>query len=135
LLITKKETYIDIDFKNLSNIYPQTGGSGMIFNRKLVEKMVNLTDSHCKCHKPDQPDDMHLGACLTNLGQTLIHSEGLHQARPDDYHPTLLEHQDPISFHKFWNTDPRKIYDRWFRLADEDLRLVKFNAMHPHQEL
>ena len=113
----------------------QTGGSSMIFNRRMIEKMMNMSDSHCRCYKPDQPDDMHLGACLTNLGQVMVHSERLHQARPEDYHHDLLDHQDPISFHKFWNTDPIKIYDHWFRSADDELRQFKFNSLHPHQEL
>ncbi len=113
----------------------QTGGSGMIFNQKMVERMMNLSATHCKCNLPNQPDDMHLGACLTNIGQIMVHSEGLHQGRPADYHPDLLAHQNPISFHKFWMVDPRKIYDQWFRASDEELRQFKFNSLHPHQEL
>ena len=29
--------------------------------------------------------------------------------------------QDPISFHKHWNTDPVKMYEKWFSQADKDL--------------
>lgn len=59
----------------------QTGGSGMIFNVELVKKLVEKSKTHCQCATPDQPDDMHLGACLANLGLTMIHSDRLHQVK------------------------------------------------------
>ena len=43
------------------------------------------------------------------------------QARPEDYSEDLLADQDPISFHKHWNTDPVKMYEKWFSQADKDL--------------
>jgi len=51
----------------------------MIFNYELVKKLIEMSETHCRCVTPDQPDDMHLGACFANLGLTMIHSERLHQ--------------------------------------------------------
>lgn len=113
--------------------YP-TGGSGMILSRALVAKMAER-QSHCRCPSPEHPDDMLLGACFTNMGVSMIHARGLHQGRPEDYHEKLLQTDDPISFHKFWQTDPIKTYDRWFREADAALKEHKFNMVNPHQDL
>lgn len=99
--------------------YP-TGGSGMVFSRRLVGQMVAKGRS-CQCHRPDSPDDMVLGQCLASLGVTLTHAQQMHQARPEDYPMALLMAQDPISFHKFWETDPYKTYDKWFLPADQGL--------------
>ncbi|XP_077534991.1 beta-1,3-glucosyltransferase-like isoform X2 [Haemaphysalis longicornis] len=90
-----------------------TGGSGMVFSRKVVEKILN---SGCSCPTEDSPDDMILGVCLQRLGIPVTHSPLFHQARPEDYSRELLSHQRPISFHKFWMTNPVANYDRW--LAD-----------------
>lgn len=100
-----------------------TGGGGMILNRKMVEAIVE--SKRCQCSSPDAPDDMHLGMCLSKLGLSLVHSPRFHQARPDDYALNQLVHQDPISFHKFWENDPYKVYDAWFRQADKKLLPVK----------
>lgn len=110
-----------------------TGGGGMVFSLELVKEMV--TEVHCSCMKPDSPDDMHLGACMSNLGYNIIHSSRFHQARPEDYAEDLLSHQDPISFHKFWETDPLIIYGKWFAESDIHLKEFKYNSQHPHQEL
>ena len=40
------------------------------------------------------------------------------QARPTDYATAYLASQEPISFHKFWMTDPELIYKEWFEQAD-----------------
>ncbi len=109
-----------------------TGGGGMIFSAKAVEKLLEKS-SHCSCPRPDTPDDMHLGACIANLGQSVVHSSRFHQARPEDYPEKILRH--PVSFHKFWNTDPIKMYDKWFRETDQHLANLKFNKANPHQEL
>ncbi|CAN7985194.1 unnamed protein product, partial [Ixodes hexagonus] len=87
-----------------------TGGSGMVFTKKTVERIVH---SQCSCPSDDSPDDMLLGACLQRLGIPLTHSPLFHQARPDDYSSALLSHQRPISFHKFWMMDPIETYRRW----------------------
>lgn len=92
-----------------------TGGSGMVFSKGTVRRLVQ---SQCSCPSKDSPDDMLLGACLQHLGIPLTHSPLFHQARPDDYSPKLLSNQRPISFHKFWMLDPIKTYRRW--LIDED---------------
>ncbi|KAH7959394.1 hypothetical protein HPB49_010802 [Dermacentor silvarum] len=101
-----------------------TGGSGMVFSRKTVERIIN---SPCSCSKADSPDDMTLGVCLKQLGVPITHSPLFHQARPDDYSRQLLSHQRPISFHKFWMMDPFAAYRKW--LAD-----IPYNAK-PHEEL
>jgi UDP-glucose:O-linked fucose beta-1,3-glucosyltransferase len=111
-----------------------TGGGGMIFSIGMVDKIVE-SESSCSCPSRDAPDDMQLGICISNLGLSLVHSPRFHQARPEDYDPNHLAAQDPISFHKFWNTDPRQMYDKWFRQADLKLKQHKFNMEHPHQEL
>ncbi|KAK8763896.1 hypothetical protein V5799_033493 [Amblyomma americanum] len=90
-----------------------TGGSGMVFSRKTVERIVN---SGCSCPSDDSPDDMILGVCLQRLGIPTTHSPLFHQARPEDYSRQLLSHQRPISFHKFWMMDPIANYRKW--LAD-----------------
>ena len=47
---------------------------------------------------------------------------------------TLPKH--PVSFHKFWNTDPRKIYRKWFHDSDTELAALKASlAVHSHTEL
>ena len=68
---------------------------------------------------------------MSNLALSVIHSPKFHQARPEDYAADLLKSQDPISFHKFWNTDPLAMYDKWFRNADQDL----LKPEHVHAEL
>ena len=113
-----------------------TGGGGMVFSQKMVHQMMKNDGKNCFCPKPDHPDDMHLaGACIANLGQTVVHSDRFHQARPEDYAKELLQHRDPISFHKFWNNDPLKIYAKYFKDTDENLRIYKYNKEKPHQEL
>lgn len=46
------------------------------------------------------------------------------QARPMDYASGYLAIQEPVSFHKFWMMDPEKVYNQWFKKADESLRTV-----------
>ena len=79
---------------------------------------------------------MHLaGACIANLGRVVVHSDRFHQARPEDYPPELLQHRDPISFHKFWNNDPISTYKKYFKKADEFLKDLKSNRQNRHEEL
>ena len=100
-----------------------TGGGAMIFSKAMVHKIIQSPS--CKCTSNDAPDDMHIGACLGHLSVTLIHSPRFHQARPEDYAEDYLRTNEPISFHKFWNTDPHKVYDTWFRSSDEKHLLKK----------
>lgn len=99
--------------------YP-TGGAGMILSKALVAKMID-NKGHCECHRPDAPDDMHLGSCFGSLGVSLTHVDQMHQARPEDYHAEMLKDRGPISFHKFWETDPLRTYAKWFLPHDKDL--------------
>lgn len=52
-----------------------TGGGGMVFSMPLVKKILK----NCKCPTPDAPDDMIIGACITNLKIPIIHSPTFHQ--------------------------------------------------------
>ncbi|CAF2053737.1 unnamed protein product [Rotaria magnacalcarata] len=85
--------------------YP-TGGSGMIFNRQAVQQII----SNCACPSPDTPDDMFLGLCLKRINIPLTHIPELHQAQPDAYSKDWLEHQKPISFHKFEGINVEQVY-------------------------
>ncbi|CAF3439825.1 unnamed protein product [Rotaria socialis] len=85
--------------------YP-TGGSGMIFNRQAVQQII----SNCACPSPDTPDDMFLGLCLKRINIPLTNIPELHQAQPDAYSKDWLEHQKPISFHKFEGINVEQVY-------------------------
>ena len=76
-------------------------------------------------------DDVHLGFCFGKLGIGLTHSDRFHQGRPEEYVEELLEENDPISFHHFDSTDPRKTYEKWFKRADDELAAYK----ERHKEL
>ncbi|XP_046906395.1 beta-1,3-glucosyltransferase-like [Hypomesus transpacificus] len=91
--------------------YP-TGGGGMVLSRVAVSRLLS---GGCGCHGDEAPDDMVLGMCLSSLGITTTHSPLFHQARPDDYARELLSHQQSISFHKHWNSDPLGVYARWLQ--------------------
>ncbi|GBM27878.1 Beta-1,3-glucosyltransferase [Araneus ventricosus] len=93
---------------NFGYSYP-TGGSGMIFSRPAVEKLV----SSCQCPSIDSPDDMIIGACLRTLMIDVTHLPFLHQARPIDYSPVFLAPFKHISFHKHWMIDPYAVYKEW----------------------
>ena len=64
---------------------------------------------------------MFQGVCLDKLGISVTHSDRFHQSIPEDYIPKLLEQNNPISFHHFTKTNPKKNYEKWFRAADEVL--------------
>ncbi|XP_071767913.1 beta-1,3-glucosyltransferase [Centroberyx gerrardi] len=89
-----------------------TGGGGMVLSRVAVSRLVS---SGCSCYSDDAPDDMVLGMCLTSLDVPITHSPLFHQARPADYSGALLPLQQPISFHKHWNTDPVAVYTHWLQ--------------------
>ncbi|XP_017154258.1 beta-1,3-glucosyltransferase isoform X1 [Drosophila miranda] len=86
-----------------------TGGAGIVLSLPLVRLVLE----HCNCPSANAPDDMILGYCLQALGVVALPAAGLHQARPQDYARELLHLQPPISFHKFWNTEPEHTYRRW----------------------
>jgi len=54
-----------------------TGGGGIVFNRDLVEELINT----CTCPTISSPDDMIIGLCLKQLGIMPIHSTRFHQVR------------------------------------------------------
>ncbi|MCL4120908.1 UNVERIFIED_CONTAM: hypothetical protein GTU68_029619 [Idotea baltica] len=104
-----------------------TGGAGMVLSKRTVSLLSK--EGACDCPSSETPDDMYLGACLQRQQVPIIHSRRFHQARPDDYAPSLLKDTSPISFHKYWMLDPRQVYSRWL-VDPTELR-------HPqtHQEL
>ncbi|XP_055944901.1 beta-1,3-glucosyltransferase-like isoform X1 [Argiope bruennichi] len=102
--------------------YP-TGGSGMIFSRPALEKLV----SFCQCPSTDSPDDMIIGACLKTLKIDMTHLPFLHQARPIDYSPEFLAPFKHTSFHKHWMIDPHVVYKEWLQESDQ--------SFIPHSEL
>ena len=112
-----------------------TGGGGMIFSIEMTRRIVVQGLGLCSCPSKDTPDDMHLGMCMSHLGLDIVHSSRFHQARPEDYSENILHCQDPISFHKFWNSDPHHVYKKWFESHDQMLKQYKYNQNHPHQEL
>jgi len=88
--------------------YP-TGGSGIILNRQAVQQIL----LNCQCPSPDTPDDMFLGICLKRMNIPLIHIQELHQAQPNAYSKDWLQHQKPISFHKFENINVEEVYQTY----------------------
>ncbi|XP_046598017.1 beta-1,3-glucosyltransferase isoform X1 [Neodiprion lecontei] len=94
-----------------------TGGAGLVLSANLVQKLIE--PGFCSCPSPSTPDDMFLfGVCLKRVGTEPIHLPHFHQARPDDYPKVYLASQEPVSFHKFWQIDPKQVYDEWFAEAD-----------------
>ena len=88
--------------------YP-TGGSGIIFNRQAVQQII----ANCQCPSSDTPDDMFIGLCLKRIDIPLIHIPELHQAQPNAYSKDWLDHQKPISFHKFEGINVEKVYQTY----------------------
>ncbi|XP_043662582.1 beta-1,3-glucosyltransferase [Drosophila teissieri] len=86
-----------------------TGGAGIVLSLPLVRLIVE----RCSCPSASAPDDMILGYCLQALGVPAIPAAGMHQARPQDYAEELLQQHQPLSFHKFWNTDPEHTHRSW----------------------
>ena len=72
---------------------------------------------------------------MSNIGANLVHSELFHQARPDDYPDKLINRKEPVSFHKFWQNNPKEIYEKYFKEHDVVMKEQKYNLLHPHSEL
>ncbi|OZC10704.1 Fringe-like protein [Onchocerca flexuosa] len=96
--------------------YP-TGGAGMIFSRKAVEKIA----SFCSCPSIDSPDDMIIGMCARRLYIPIIHSAAFHQAQPEDYSELYLKRIRPISFHKFMDINPYEVYMKRLHEASDQI--------------
>lgn len=104
-----------------------TGGAGIV----LSVPLLRLAVQRCSCPAANAPDDMILGYCLQALGVPALHAPGLHQARPQDYAPELLQLNAPISFHKYQNTTPEHTYRRWLGGAQGNASSIAKH--HPHQ--
>ncbi|KAH8405112.1 hypothetical protein KR222_001715 [Zaprionus bogoriensis] len=110
-----------------------TGGAGIVFSVPLLRLIVQ----RCSCPTANAPDDMILGYCLQALGVPARHAVGLHQARPQDYAPELLQLNAPISFHKYLHTSPEHTFKRWLGGASGNRSaLAKQQAgdRHTHRE-
>jgi hypothetical protein len=44
---------------------------------------------------------MQFGLWMARVKITAVNEDGFHQAKPPEYHPSTLELNTPISFHKF----------------------------------
>lgn len=107
-----------------------TGGGGIVFNVKTVNKIVES----CSCPSLSSPDDMVIASCLTQFDIEPIHSTLFHQARSKDY-PDISISSRSISFHKFWQIDPIVEYSRWFRKRDEEYFAINKNLMNDYKYL
>ncbi|WKY13871.1 hypothetical protein Q1695_004594 [Nippostrongylus brasiliensis] len=85
--------------------YP-TGGAGMVFSPSAARAIA----TNCECPADDSPDDMIIGLCARRLDVSIIHNAAFHQARPIDYPTAYLRRLPAISFHKFDEVDPYKVY-------------------------
>jgi hypothetical protein len=62
---------------------------------------------------------MIIATCLHHIQP--IHSPLFRQARYLDYPPEVLIPNRTISFHKHWQLNPFRVYDKWFRQNDKQL--------------
>ena len=94
-----------------------TGGGSMVMSRGAIKAWV---EKDCRCHTIDSPDDMVLGQCFSySVGAPVVHSPRFHQARPQDYSDGYLQNLQPVSFHKHYEIDPIKIYEKYFAKNDD----------------
>lgn len=78
-----------------------TMGGGVVLDREAVGLLVRCIDEgKCTCPSDGTADDMMLGIWARHLDLPLVHARGLHQERPGDYHPLLIEGVAPVSFHR-----------------------------------
>ncbi|KAL8274997.1 hypothetical protein Esti_001053 [Eimeria stiedai] len=78
-----------------------TMGGGVALDREAVRLLVKCTDTGtCSCPPDGSADDMLLGLWAKQLDIPLLHARGMHQERPADYHPLVVEAVSPVSFHR-----------------------------------
>lgn len=113
-----------------------TGGGGKIINRVAVKALTEGLEDGCSCPSVDTPEDMHIfGICAKRANIPINHSGRMFQARPLDYPIAMISYRKPVSFHKHWNIDPVKVYDEWFRKADDLLRKERNEKKSAKEEL
>ena len=125
----------------------------MVFSKAAVKAMLEKKHD-CDCPTDDHPDDMRIGkihnkiinkdteikkivpffsivgVCLSHLDKvTMIHNRGFHQYPPSRYGAAVLEYDRPVSFHKFNDEDPVKMYEKWFKEDDRSLAYFKENGV------
>ncbi|XP_054742939.1 beta-1,3-glucosyltransferase [Anastrepha obliqua] len=94
-----------------------TSGGGVAMSLPAVQKLI----AYCHCIHPQDADDMLLGICFNSLEVPIIHSPQFHQLRPQDYSGEVLALDPPISFHKFYDTDPFAVYEQYFANFDRQM--------------
>jgi UDP-glucose:O-linked fucose beta-1,3-glucosyltransferase len=92
-----------------------TGGGGMVINLKVLQTLVKS----CQCPSATSPDDMIIATCLHLENIEPIHSPLFKQARTVDY-PAQILTDSTISFHKHWQIDPYRVYEKWFYQNDKE---------------
>jgi len=76
-----------------------TMGGGVALSREGLKR--KLACRHCSCPSDDMYDDMMMGKWFQSIEINAAHEEGFHQTTPENYHPTRLAQDKPLSFHKF----------------------------------
>jgi UDP-glucose:O-linked fucose beta-1,3-glucosyltransferase len=101
-----------------------TMGGGVVYSGPALRALVACRDCHCM--RPDEPDDMALGFLMSNRVDPPVrvtHEEGFHQARPREYHPLVLRHQDSmVSFHRFDVNDAAALHREYDRFLGDHVK-------------
>ncbi|CDJ40491.1 Galactosyltransferase, related, related [Eimeria tenella] len=98
-----------------------TMGGGMVVDRAAAALLVECVDSgRCSCPEDGTADDMLLGLWAHRVQLPLLHARGMHQERPADYHPLLVEATTPVSFHRMLQSvkGTKKIFDDYVDVGD-----------------
>ncbi|XP_067625667.1 beta-1,3-glucosyltransferase isoform X2 [Eurosta solidaginis] len=94
-----------------------TSGGSVVMSLSAVRKLI----TNCHCPQPQHADDMLIGNCFDTLGIPTTHSSQFHQYQHLSYPEEVLALDPPISFHKFYNTDPYAVYNLYFSSADQKM--------------
>ncbi|KAL8434660.1 hypothetical protein ACSSS7_003058 [Eimeria intestinalis] len=82
-----------------------TMGGGVALDREAVQLVVRCADEgKCSCPPDGTADDMLLGLWAKQLDIPILHTRAMHQERPEEYHPLVVETVSPVSFHRLHST-------------------------------
>ncbi|OEH80269.1 fringe-like family related protein [Cyclospora cayetanensis] len=98
-----------------------TMGGSIALDREAVRLVVACIESgKCTCPPDGTADDMLLGMWLKQLRVPLVHARGLHQEKPADYHPLLVEAVTPVSFHRMQQSvnATKKLFADYVNISD-----------------
>lgn len=98
-----------------------TSGGGVALDREAVKLLIQCMDSgRCSCPPDGTADDMMLGMWAKQLDIPLLHARGMHQERPKDYHPLLIETITPISFHRMHQSakDTKRVFSKYVDIGE-----------------